>query len=53
MNKVTKVGTPNIKLNRDELIVRAKVVGFTENQLEELTTEELNHLVTLKELKDY
>lgn len=47
------VGTPNIKLNRENLIERGRNINLTEHQLEELTNEELSRLITLKELKDY
>ncbi len=47
------VGKPNIKLKREVLIKRGRLVGLPENQLKELTDEELNHLITLIELKDY
>lgn len=47
------VGTSNIKINRESLIERGRKIGMSEYQLEELTNEELSHLITLKELKDY
>ena len=46
-------GSPNIVINRKELIERALEVGVTEAQLEELTDAELDRLVMFKELKDY
>lgn len=46
-------GTSNVDINRPALEERAKLVGVTQNQLEELSDQELDRLVTLLELKDY
>lgn len=45
------VGSPNIVLDKSALLKRAKKVGMTENQIEELSLTELERLVTLKELQ--
>ncbi len=48
-----KVGTPNLKINRELLEKRALGLGLLPSSIEELTDQELDRLVMLQELKDY
>lgn len=45
-----KVGSPNIVIDKGTLEKRARAIGVTENQIEELSLAELDRLVTMKEL---
>lgn len=45
-----KVGSPNIVIDKGALEKRARAIGVTENQIEELSLAELDRLVTMKEL---